>query len=71
VNIQTHRRIELFLLAKLHGAGLKHFQERLAADSTLRREVHLEKMIIKNIQFLGREKWRKKFKIYEQEINGS
>jgi hypothetical protein len=71
MNTPTRKWIELFLLTKLQGVELIHFQQRLAIDSTLRRELYLEKMLIKNIKILGRQRWREKLQSYDQEINGS
>jgi tetratricopeptide (TPR) repeat protein len=60
--------IEKYLLGELKGERLEAFKEKLAADAGFRKEVALEKAILRNLKKVGRTDLRLKLEAFHQEM---
>jgi len=60
--------IERYLENKLTGEELKEFEEKMATDAAFRREVALQKKIVRNVHTVGREQLRAQLKDIHKEM---
>jgi hypothetical protein len=60
--------IEKYLLGQLKGEHLEAFEEQLAADAGFRKEVALERAIVRSLKKAGRADLRQKLESFHQEM---
>lgn len=60
--------IALYLQGELGGKELEQFNARLATDDTFKREVEVQRAIVKNITHAGRQELKSQLKQYHQQI---
>ena len=60
--------LDQYVMGKLQGEQLTKFEQQLSFDAQLRRQVELEKAIIKNIRSVGRQEYRLKLKNLHQKV---
>lgn len=60
--------IERYLLGELSGDLLHTFNERLASDEAFKKEVAVERAIVKNLKTAGRNEWAMKLKTLHHEL---
>lgn len=60
--------IEQYLLGNISGIWLDEFNARLDTDEHFRREVALQKAIIRNIKTAGRKEWADKLQSFHNEL---
>jgi tetratricopeptide (TPR) repeat protein len=60
--------IEQYLHDELSGEQLREFQERLSTDAHFRKEVALERAILKNLRAVGRQQEKLKLESFHQEM---
>lgn len=60
--------IEQYLLGNLSGVLLNEFKKRLDNNEQFRREVAVQKAIIRNIKTVGRKEWSDKLKSFHNEL---
>lgn len=60
--------IALYLQGELGGKELEQFNARLATDDTFKREVEVQRAIVKNITHAGRHELKSQLKQYHQQI---
>lgn len=63
-----NEEIEKYLLGELTGEQLAAFREKLAADAAFRKEVALERAIVRNLRTAGRADLRQKLEGFHQEM---
>ena len=61
--------IEQYLRGELSGDLLKEFTHKLSTDSNFKKEVSLERAIVKNLQTVGRKQWQHKLESFHQELD--